>query len=128
MTDQRIVDYEAITERPAVTSEEFVKEIESIYEKAAEIVKTKNKDYGGEADPFRNFRYAEYCNVSVQDAILVRISDKFARINNLLHREEGPAVIDEKVEDTVLDMINYLAILYVWTRDRQVEARKFEGY
>lgn len=116
MTDQRVLDYEAITERPDMKTEEFIKEIEQTYKSATDIVKTKNQDYASEADPFLNFRYAEYCYVSVKDAILVRISDKFARINNLLHKQTGPAVTDEQVEDTILDMINYLAILRVWLK------------
>jgi len=95
---------------------QFIQSIEDSFKKAVEIVKAKNHDYATEIDPFKNFKYAEYCGVSIEKAILVRVSDKFARISNLLDKEAK--VKDEKLEDTLLDMINYLAILKTYLEDK----------
>jgi len=50
------------------------------------------------------------------DGIYTRISDKFARLSNLLHRD--PAVTDESLEDTILDLIGYLAIFHAANTER----------
>lgn len=39
--------------------------------------------------------------------ILVRLGDKLARIQNLLSSQGSPNIKNEKIEDTLLDMINY---------------------
>ena len=88
---------------------EFIKSIEDSYAKGVEIIKKKNADYANETDPFKNFRSAEVAGIGVGRAIIVRVLDKISRIQNLLDREA--AVKDEKIEDTLLDAINYLAIL-----------------
>lgn len=96
-----------------MTTQQFLQAIEQTYAAAVGLVKLKNKDYATSIDPFKNFRYAEYCDVSVEKAILVRISDKFARLNNIIANGEV-AVKDEQVKDTIRDMCNYLAILGVY--------------
>jgi len=87
----------------------FIESIENTYKQGVEIVKLKNQDYASEDDPWKNFKLAELLGIGVEEAILLRVSDKIARIANLIHKE--PAVMDEKLEDTILDCINYLAIL-----------------
>jgi len=77
-----------------------------------DISVSKNQDYASSADPFANFRRAEIAGVSVEQGILVRLTDKLCRIGNLL--EHDAAVTDEKLSDTILDGINYLAILAAW--------------
>jgi hypothetical protein len=72
-------------------------------------MRAKNQDYAGDKDPFKNFRYAEMVGVDVERAILVRMSDKLARISNCLDKEVQ--VKDETVNDTLSDLINYTAIL-----------------
>ena len=69
----------------------------------------KNRDYAGDTDPFANFRLAGTIGVDPRRGILVRITDKLARISQLLDRP--PAVADESIQDTIDDAINYLAIL-----------------
>jgi hypothetical protein len=101
-----------------MTTKQFLDSIEKSYTDALEIVKKKNHDYATEIDPWRNFRYADYCGVSVERAILVRISDKFARLCNLVDSEDV-AVKDETVMDTILDMANYLVILKAYLEDNE---------
>lgn len=92
-----------------MTQEEFFSFIENTYQEGIEIIKKKNADYAAGSDPFKNFNMSTLVGVSPDRAILVRISDKLARVSNLLNKEAE--VKDEAIEDTILDMINYLAIL-----------------
>ena len=87
----------------------FLLSIEATFRAGLDLVKRKNADYAGDGDPFKNFRSAGVAGVSVERAILVRVLDKLARISNLLDKPQ--AVVDEALEDTILDAINYLAIL-----------------
>lgn len=76
---------------------------------ARKIMEKKNQDYGANDDPFRNFReFGTY-------GILVRLSDKLARIRTW--EEKGQFAVDETLQDTVLDAINYL-ILYLTMKER----------
>ena len=79
------------------------------FNKGIKIVEKKNCDYATNDDAFKNFRFAQQVGVSPCRAVLVRIADKLARISNLLDKEAK--VEDETVSDTLLDCINYLAIL-----------------
>jgi hypothetical protein len=92
-----------------MTNTELFEKIEKTYQLGLEIVKKKNGDYAEQDDAFKNFRYCEMFGVDVPRGILVRVSDKLARVNNLLKRDAQ--VADEKITDTLLDAINYLAIL-----------------
>lgn len=69
----------------------------------------KNADYANDSDPLANFRACEAFGVPLVKGIMVRLSDKFARIGNLLDREAQ--VKDEAITDTIDDAIDYLAIL-----------------
>lgn len=95
-----------------MTNQEFIQKLEENFQRGIEIIKAKNHDYATDADPWKNFRFADLVGVGVDRAILVRVSDKLARISNLLDKQA--MVADEKVEDTVLDAINYLNILLVY--------------
>jgi hypothetical protein len=79
------------------------------------IALRKNADYTGGGDPFKNFRLAQAVGVPVARGILVRITDKVARISTLL--DQPPAVADEALTDSIDDAINYLAILGAWLED-----------
>jgi len=92
-----------------MTNAEFISSIQASYAKGVEIIKKKNADYAEESDPFKNFRSASVAGVGVGRAIIVRVLDKLSRIQNLLDKEA--MVKDASIEDTILDAINYLAIL-----------------
>lgn len=100
-----------------MTNAEFIKQLEENFNRGLEIIKRKNHDYATDTDPWKNFRFADLVGVSVDRAILVRISDKLARVSNLLDKQA--MVADEKVEDTVLDAINYLNILLVYLQKNE---------
>jgi hypothetical protein len=72
-------------------------------DKAREIQVAKNHDYAHEGDIFRNFRrYGTF-------GVLVRLSDKLARLDSF-EENKTFAVADEKLEDTIIDIINYATI------------------
>lgn len=68
------------------------------------LMETKNRDYGENDDPFRNFRRWGLLG------IIVRLGDKLARLETYVDRGDLK-VVDEQVRDTVLDIINY-AVLF----------------
>lgn len=105
------------------TQEDLLNHIEAVFEDAVLLVDRKNQDYSGESsDPFRAFKRSEEITfIPAEVGILVRISDKLARLGSLLRKDAGelPAVSDEGVEDTILDAINYLAILHAYLTDKE---------
>ena len=91
-----------------------------------ELSLRKNKDY---ADPdratdpkfaiFKNFMKCEQLGIcSVEAGFLVRLSDKVARCETLMARDEGPAVVDEKLDDTLLDVVNYTCLLIAYLKTK----------
>jgi hypothetical protein len=77
---------------------------EEICKEARRLMRAKNCDYGADDDPFRNFRsFGAY-------GILVRLSDKLARIRGYVERGKFE-VQDEQINDTCLDAINYVILL-----------------
>jgi len=93
-----------------MNTKEFNKQIEQTFKECLSTVKKKNHDYSGE-DALHNFKMCEEFGISAQKGILVRLSDKFSRISNLMDKEN--AVEDESISDSIDDAINYLAILKV---------------
>lgn len=93
--------------------------MEKTFKKCLSISKKKNADYTGATesagDPFANFRRSEVVGVEVEQGILVRLMDKVSRISNLLEAEAQ--VEDEKIQDTIEDAINYLAILLAYIEE-----------
>jgi len=87
----------------------FISSIQNTYEQGINLIRKKNADYANNSNPFKNFESAVMAGVSVERAILVRVLDKISRISNLLEKDR--MVLDETLEDSLLDAINYLAIL-----------------
>ena len=79
----------------------------------------KNHDYAdptaSQNDPFcvfKNFMAVERLGIcSAETGILVRISDKFTRLSNLVNPGHTRAVMDESLLDTVQDLQNYADLL-----------------
>lgn len=92
-----------------MTRDEFIQSIEKTYKDGVNIIKKKNQDYAKNDNPFSNFDLSLLIGVDPKRAILVRLSDKISRIANLL--DKPPAVSEEGIEDSLIDSINYLAIL-----------------
>ena len=103
---------------------EFHKEM---CDKARLISQAKNNDYSAPDsradDPyavFANFMQSERLNIcSVEQGFLVRLSDKLSRLCNLLRPGHTRTVMDERIEDTLLDTVNYLLLLAGYLRTKQ---------
>lgn len=80
------------------------------------IAEKKNSDYSPGENPFRNFENTYLAGVKPERGILVRMIDKLSRISNLLDRKE--VVTDEKITDTLNDLINYTAILKAYLENK----------
>jgi hypothetical protein len=78
----------------------------------------KNQDYGGSA-----WAVPALCpKLQTGDAILVRMSDKISRINNLL-RADNKALVDESIEDTIKDLGAYCLLWLARPKDQPVQPR-----
>lgn len=101
------------------TREAFLSFAESLFSKCVGVMRAKNEDYSRGDCFFKNFLLSEYLGVAnTENGMMVRITDKVARICNLL--EHDPEVLDESILDTIEDSINYFALLYLYlkaTRD-----------
>lgn len=84
---------------------------QELIEKMQDIQRRKNAGYAGQdnPDPWANFRMAEMFGVSAFIGCLVRMSDKFIRIANLVKNPKNEQV-NESITDTLLDLANYCLI------------------
>jgi hypothetical protein len=96
---------------------EFLAALVRGYSNNVEISRNKNSDYATNDDAFKNFRGCEAFGITVEQGILVRMSDKFARIANLLTKEAQ--VKDERIADTLSDLANYAMILKVYIDNKK---------
>lgn len=79
-----------------------------ILQNLEETFKAKDNDYGNSV----GYTYEKYGDVS----FLVRITDKFNRIESLTDPKHNITVKDEKLEDTILDLANYCLL---WLVERE---------
>lgn len=91
-------------------------------DKARGLSERKNHDYSGGKDdshPFLNFTRCEAMGICKTEAgIMVRLTDKMSRLSTFITTGEFK-VKDEAVEDTVLDVINYVVILYAYIQSQK---------
>lgn len=104
-----------------MNQKELINSIENTFKAGILIVKKKNEDYAcPETDAFKNFRSAAVVGVDPKRAILVRVLDKLSRVANLLDKQTLH-VENESVTDTLLDLVNYTAILKAYIEDENKE-------
>lgn len=81
-----------------------------LLEEMAELHKNKSAGYAGDnPDAWANFRQAEGFGVSAFDGCLVRMSDKFVRVQNLVKNPKNDKV-GESIKDTLFDLSSYALI------------------
>ena len=105
-----------------MSTAEFIASLENTFQTGLGIVKKKNADYANSTNPFKNFESASIVGLTPDRAILVRVLDKLSRISNLIDKD--PAVVEVSLEDTIVDTINYLAILKAYRERNKVTAPK----
>lgn len=71
----------------------------------------KSAGYAGKdnPDPWANFRMASAFGVTPVQGCLVRMSDKYIRITNLIRNKEND-MVDENIKDTLMDLAAYALI------------------
>lgn len=81
----------------------------------------KNHDYAGSSDnAFANFEAVETFQIDALAGLITRMTDKLMRVANF--RMQGTLkVVDEKAEDTLVDLANYaiLTAAFLESRRRQ---------
>jgi len=92
------------------TRDDYLKDFAEVTTKMLALTTKKNNDYGGHTDPFKNF------NDFGELGILVRMSDKFARIRTALSERRELKVTEETIDDTIFDLAVYTVILYIWRK------------
>ena len=79
----------------------------------------KNAGYSGEsADRWANFRMSEVFGVPAYLGALVRMSDKWIRITNLIKNPDLDQV-GESVDDTLMDLAAYCLIVICLLREKR---------
>ena len=104
--------------------EEVIKEHDKMCEEARDLIAKKGHDYNREqqdgGDTLFNLRVASLVGIvdNPCQGILVRLSDKFQRLNSLCKDPLiQPEVKGEAVRDTVRDVINYSIYLEIFYRE-----------
>jgi hypothetical protein len=95
--------------------EHLAQDMEDILQKELVITaRAKGHDYSGTTDTFDNLRlFGSF-------GVLVRIGDKFMRLKNFY--DQGVLdVTDEKIEDTMKDLLNYAYYLLILYRQEREE-------
>jgi hypothetical protein len=88
---------------------------------ALELMRKKNHDYSGKSgkEPFANFTRSEAMGITTTEkGILVRLLDKISRLSSFCDSGEFK-VDDEKLEDTIIDAINYNILLYAYIMSKK---------
>jgi len=105
-----------------------LEEHKAICKKAFDVVEKKGMDYARtqhkNGDTLANITNCKTLGITdtVCQGILVRLSDKFSRLNSLCKDpNENPMVQDEKVADTIEDKINYLIYLKIKYEEEREE-------
>lgn len=90
-----------------MTRETFLYRFTKLTDLMFETTSKKNNDYGGDTDPWKNFRDFG------KKGILVRMSDKFARLRTGIW-EGREFKVAETLRDTLIDLAVYCLILCIW--------------
>lgn len=110
----------------------YMKFHQELCERARELSARKNRDYAApdarKGDPFAvfaNFLQAERLNIcTTEQGFLVRLSDKLSRLANLTREGHERGVMDESIQDTILDMINYSVLFAGYLVAKEAQAQK----
>ena len=93
---------------------QFITQLEGLLSKLSDTLTKKGKDYSPEQDVFGNFKFAaNTANITRDESILNLIGIKVARISNLIPKGGGQVPNFESIEDSIMDLMGYSALLYL---------------
>ena len=108
-----------------MTTNELLELHNKLTKQSYDLMKKKNHDYSGKngTEPFANFTRAEAMGITTTEkGILVRLLDKMSRLSTFT--DAGVfKVEDEKLEDTILDMINYSILFYAYVQQKKSDGQ-----
>jgi hypothetical protein len=76
----------------------------ALLEELASLHDAKNHDYAKDTDPYSNFRRAEAMGVPAWKGVLVRLTDKWSRIEQIA---AGKTPKNESLRDSLIDNAAY---------------------
>lgn len=118
----RLAEAREATRKETTTTQQsreyLIATMTQLFQDCLNLVQAKNHDYSQDSDCFHNFRLAEFLGVApTEAAILTRLLDKVSRVARF---DKGSyKVQDEKLRDTIMDLINYAAILYAFVGGKE---------
>lgn len=101
------------------TRETLLAVIRELAEKAVPIVAQRNSAYAGGGDVFGNLNLIETLSsgdIRTETGIVIRMGDKVSRLYSLTARNAPEN--DESLEDTLIDLLGYSALLLLRHRTR----------
>lgn len=90
--------------------DEYHKIRKELFSKADALTNTKSNDYT-DTDVFDNFNMCRIAGITRSQGIFARLTDKVSRLANFV-KDKEMQVTSEKLDDTILDLINYSVYLY----------------
>ena len=113
--------------KPLMTATGLIDHAKSVFAKCATVMEKKNADYSAsDNNAFRNFEAVEQFGiVDTKSGMMVRLTDKFTRICNLLKKDAD--AVEESLQDSIEDAINYLVILHARLEGEKKAKRDIPG-
>jgi hypothetical protein len=108
--DEAIDAIATITYKERPEANKLHQSMQKTFSECLDLSLSKNADYAGNEDPFANFRASTRIGVRMSQGVMIRLEDKFARLERWMSGHEF-SVQDEGIYDTIKDAINYLGIL-----------------
>jgi hypothetical protein len=102
-----------------MTRDELFQLHQTVCGRALIILQHKSNDYATSTDPFANFKRGEILGFSsAENGLMLRVVDKISRISTFLQKGELK-VGNETVQDSILDVINYMILLQGMLEDKE---------
>jgi hypothetical protein len=90
-----------------------------LIEEICELHQKKNSDYARDDDPLSNFRASEAFGIPAWQAVLIRMSDKWSRIQELT---KGKTPQNESLRDSLIDLAVYSLIDIVLLEETTIKS------
>lgn len=98
-----------------MNKQQQIEAFKELVEKAETLLLSKGDDYAN-TDRLSNFKDAgKITGISTQQHCLALIATKVARLGNLFN---GKVPNNESVQDSIVDLFNYAALLYMIEKDK----------
>lgn len=105
--------------------QEVISYHKALCDEARGILEAKSHDYATDKDAISNFRVCEQTGIcSAETGVLIRMNDKMGRLAQLITKGEAE-VLDERIIDTVKDLLNY-TVFFMLLLDERITTEEEE--